>query len=287
MTGSASQLLRAGSPAQATTFDVTEYRDSGEIFEDLQTGRIIHQFIVQGGPEEARVSSGLAGIGGGDLDGMHPIAHPWVPDAYLVTRSFKHLVHRGDHDDRRTLVTCTFQRRPCPYAYEEEDIGSSVSVPMWWSIDNPPQPLTDSGASIPIMLPRRMLKRRYPNVHLTINELQDIRAEQGKTNGSPYAGMLPDYWLFFQLQTRYLYGKFDYGGSVIYEGNYEVTLVFLGDPIRHHKHWNVKYDRPGHIAEPVSNSQADMEAAHVVMKLFPQSDADWNSLIPVPEGACE
>jgi len=281
-TRSASRIIKASSPTQAATFDITEYRDSGEITEDIQTGRIIHQFIVQGGPEEARVSSGLEGIGGGDLDGMHPIAHPWIPDAYLVSRSFKHLVQRAGETDRRTIITCTFQRRPCPFAYEEEDTGTSVSVPMWWSLDNPPQPLTNSGASIPVMLPWRMLKRRFPNVHLTFPQLQTIRQEQSKTNGEVYAGEEPDFWLLFQVQTRFLYGKFD--GSKIYEGNYEITFVFLGDPIRLHKLWNARYER-GRLVQPASLE--DLPNAHVVQRVYSRSTVSWDNFIPIPEGACD
>jgi hypothetical protein len=146
----------------------------------------------------------------------------------------------------------------------------------WWSLDEPPGELIkDSLASMSIAQPSRLHKRRYPNVHLTFAQLKQIRKQLGKLNPDNFADEDPEVWLFRDMRTRFLYGSMDQ--NQIVDGNWEVTFLFLGDPIRKHELWNVKLVKKEKV-RPISI--ADLPNAHERYRVYPVATMGFNDFIP-------
>jgi hypothetical protein len=238
-----------------------EHQDSGVIEEDLQTGTITEQWVIQGNPWEALNGPGMQGF-------LIKEPHQWYADpeehkyAYLVKRRFEHMARSSASDERLTLATFVWQLRPCPFAFEEEETGALISHISWWSLDDTPQPLHGGQVGIAVMHPTRMLIRRYPAIQLNYTKLERIMAEHGKTNGVPFAEQTADYWLFQNVRTKMLYGD-----ALTKEGTYEVTLYFLGDPIRKHKLWRpLEVGTTGVLMEPMTVD--DLPSVHKINRVI-------------------
>ncbi len=249
-----------------------QYHDSGEIEDDLQTGTITERWVVTGDPYEVMTSPGMQGL-------TIRTKHYQFPEAYLVKRRFQHLAKSGTVTDRRTLVTLIYQRRPCPFAYEDSEVGTLISRPTWWSWDQPfAGTLTGkSPISVSVMGPSRLLIRRYPSVRLTGDELDNVLDELGKTNSLQFLGKPADYWLFQNVRLKMLYGD-----PETRTGQYEVSLYFLGDPLRHHKHWVARLVANSPVAPIPPNDFAEHEAVHEVSTIYQQSTVRFDRLIPIP-----
>jgi hypothetical protein len=236
---------------------------------------------MEGTPVEARVSAGLNGLGGADLSRTRGDPHPWYPQMFLTQRKFEHLVKDDTRTQRRTLATFTYKRRPCPFTWEQEEVGTAVSEPMWYSLDEQPKRLVpNSVTAINIMVPKRLMKRRYPSVVMTKEDVDAIHDEVGKVNGSPYDGRESEYWFFQDFRARFLHGLTS--GSSIIRGDWELSFMFLGDPVRHHRTWTLKYhdDNGQPLPPPESNAPADMEAAHITRQRNRISEANWETFVP-------
>ena len=275
---------QARSPTQPSADDevsLVPWKNSGEIEEDLQTGRITERYLIPGDPSEARVSALLQGFGNANFIRMEPHPHQWYKDAFLVSRSFKHHVQNDTTAERRTMLTLVYQKRPCPFAWEEEDIGTLVSTQMWWSGDDPPKPLSGSIQSvvgISTMMPQRLLKRRYPNVRMSAANVELIRDQLGNTNKIDFAGKKPDVWLFHDFRAKMLHG--DFNGNAVGEAHWEMTFFFRGDPIRKHMYWTPKAEG-GVLVRPFRQFDLTLtpDRFYNISRVFPQASGglpNWN-----------
>lgn len=281
-----------GLPTSPGTVETSYFRESGNIRQDLQSDTIVEQMIVTGNPGEVFKSSAMA-----DTDIASP--HPWFPDvtplhgysaqAFCVDRTIQHHVRSSTGTERFSLVTFVYKTRPCPRGWEEEQIGTLIPMPMWWSLDPHPRPLTGQGlAFMTIMVPSFLMRRTYPNVEFSdYEDLKVIMDQQGTTNPEPFALRGPDEWLLQNVRAKLLYGNLS--GSNLSNSNWELTLIFLGDPVRKHKHWVTRKVDPWSLEKvvPQSNSAEDLEAAHEPTIVYPRSQIDFNDLVPLPPGACD
>lgn len=282
--GSGGQIIRDSTPGiQATNFSIGEWHNSGEITEDLQSGTITHQFTVQGNPAEAMRSQPMQGM---ELGTPHPwfgavsvptglTAEGLYAGSYLVSRTLRHLVKQKVEAKRRTLVTLVYKKRPCLGGFEEERIGTLISMPMWWSFDDPPESFTGSAASINVLVPSEMLKRRYPIATATRGTIARIKAHQGTLNGLAFAGESPLHWLLYSVNTKLLWG--DPKGV----GAYEITLMFLADRIRHHAYWSPLFTTGAILKKPTAPFpfQGYFDA-HRIRRRYPISVVNWEALVP-------
>lgn len=252
---------------------LAEYHDSGVIEDDMQTATITDRWVVTGTPTEAFLSPGMQGL-------TVKTKHHTLSDAYLVKRRFAHLSKSETVADRRTIVTLVYQRRPCPWAYEDSEVGTLVSMPTWWSQDPDPINIT-SGAevSLAIMQPSRLLIRRYPAVSLSGNEVENIMEQMGRTNNQPFRSRPAKYWLLQNIRSKMLYGD-----PLTRDGVYEITLYFLADPIRAHEIWIIQKES-GVLKRPISNSFEHMAAVHDRTTQYPQSTVTFESLVPIADPA--
>lgn len=250
-----------------------EHHPSGFIHEDLQTGTITEQWVLPGNPWEAREGPGMQNLQIKDIHAWYG-GHADKKYAYLIKRHFDHYAKSSDSDDRRTLATFVWQLRPCPHAFEEEEVGTLVSRLVWWSLDDPPQPMGSGEIGFAIMVPSRLLMRRYPAVELTGQQIRDIMGELGKTNGLPFAGESASYWLFQNARRKMLWGN-----ALTLDGVYEITLFFLGDPERRHKHWAPILSRPGVPLKP--ERLEDRPDVHNKTTQYPESSVDFNDLVDI------
>lgn len=271
------ELLVAGNPSQPATTTIGEFHETGEMHIDLQSGTTVHQFLINGDPGEAELSAASLTYG---------VPHPWTSktDYFLTNVHLKPHVKQDTTDERRTLVTLTFRKRPCPGMYEEEAIGTLMSHQTWWSRSNdqgsPPRQL-NGVVGLSVLQPSVLLKRRYPRVtdksHAQIDTGVDKHLGTRNTIALATAtGVGIGEWLFREARRKLLYGNPATGAA------WEFSLVFLRDPYRSHAYWAAKVEK-GKLVPPVwANDHWDYAGAHFVSHLYPlvsPDGTDFNSLV--------
>lgn len=293
-----SQVTAVEANQAADVFSV-EYKDSRRLGEDLQRGTIVHTYIISGRPDQVAANQLLGGIQMGD-------PHPWQPSAYVVGLTFDHHVFGPDPDtdtntpgaarDSKayTKMRVTYQQRPCPGKWEDEGGSALISRIEWFDRGDPPKPLKDTRDGVSILVPVETYKRHFPKVFLKRSELRTIKREIGKTNRGtggadttdPWNGEKPGFWLLEQVKHRLLYGDPDTGPAA-----YELTLIWRGDPERHHEWWWPKFDKGENETlrpkAPTGNTRALRRAAMDARTIYDPSDLDWDTFVPLRQTLCD
>lgn len=257
----------ATGPTQPT-LSQSEWKNSRVISEDLQRGTISLQYLVDGTPDEVWAGSGTGGFQLGHT------APPWFPYSFLVARQFEHHVYGdGSTSTAKTMATYTYQKRPCFGLYEEDFNISLVGYQTVWSYDNPPQLISGNIAeSFNILFPQIVYRRRWPNVRMTAFEMVNLQLLAGKTSSTGFLSQPPGFWLIEGIQAKLLYGKSQQGS--IEPANWDLSIVFRGDPWRRHEWWIPDFNR-----RPETNSFDDMRAAHFVRTFYQRIAVDFDSLV--------
>lgn len=267
------QLLIDGNPSQPTTTNIIEYMNTGKMFIDLQTGTVVHQFLINGDTGEAELSAG--GLGWG-------VAHPWETKKgyYLTNVDLEPYVQQNETDKRRTLVTVTFRKRPCPGMYEEEAIGALISHQTWWDLSGTTPKILNGVMGVSVLHPSILLKRRYLRVTgWSYTHIDALEEHLRKRNGVTFAGTGNiGQWLFREARRRLLYGDPVTGTDAAWE----FSLTFLKDPYRSHAYWSPKKDAGGRLIPPVwnaGNQEWDMEPAFHMRHFYDKDDdgLDWQT----------
>lgn len=254
-----------------------EQHDSGSIEEDIQTGTITETWLLQGNPWEAREGPGMQGLQLKDL-------HRWYngldgrPAAFCTKRRLVHKTKSDIATERTSIGTFTYQLRPCPHAFEDEEIGTLISRLMWWSLDNPPLRITNTEVGWAIMIPSRLLIRRYLAVEQTRAQINTTMAELSKTNRTTFVGQPPGVWQFHDYRRKMLYGD-----AVTLDGVHEISLFFLGDPDRHHEIWTPRRvaGKIGNLMQPLDNSFAELRRVHKPKVIYSPSTIDFDDLVDI------
>lgn len=261
---------------QSTQTAWAEARDTRLITEELQTGTIKQTFYVSGRADEAYTGPNMGGMELGAV-------HPFYSDAFLIRREFRTIASRKNTADRRTAVTLTWQKRPCLEYPEMSTHLALVSMPTWYSYDDPPVAINDSIMPIPVLQPQIILTLRWPNIVRSLTALQLIESQAGHTlrrfegSNDSFLGYPHETLLFEGMDKRLLYGKAFYDNDST-PPHWELVLTFRIDPIRKHKYWVAKTSHGRLTNRPAS--LADLESAHNVTTFYPESIFDFNLLLP-------
>lgn len=275
-------------PAQSTEVVYHEFKTSREIIEDVQRGTITIQYMIQGTPDEAWRSAGLAGFARGDV-------HPWYDYGFLVHRSFKHAAMNDTTAGSWTLATFVYQQRPCLSLYEEDFNIALVGYQTWYSYDNIPKPM-DGGqfVGINVLYPQIIYRRHWPRVKMQYSLVTQLYESVGTTNGhrdfsgpneqfDPFLGHPDGFWLIDGVQAKLLYGRTN--PEATEDTYWEITIVFRGDPWRHHEHWYLGTPEQGY-PRPQNNEFNSMAAAHIRRKVYRPANVKFADLVPISSEGC-
>lgn len=274
------QILADAAPTQPTSVIVTDFHKDGVMTWDLQSGTVVHMFVVNGNTGEADLAASMLPYG---------TQHPWEhkSDYHLTNVQAAPHVEGTATDDRRSLLTLTFRKRPCPTQFDEEGISTLMSMQTWWEPlaggTNPPIPKDFNGPTgISVLQPTMILKRTYPRVtNLSHQGIQDtIKQYLRHRNGTQFlaTGDVGN-WLFREASQKLLYGDPRTGAT------WQFTLSFIEDPIRGHAHWAAKVTKVGDLVKPVNGTPEAIKAVHRVRNIYPITEVDFNSLIATDDCA--
>lgn len=276
-------------PVQPNASHGIEYKDSRNLAEDIQRKTIVHIFIFAGRPDQVELDAALGSIRAG-----HP--HPWEIDSYLVHVKFEHFLHGPDPDtagqtpttDRDskgyTKVTATYRQMPCPGRWEEQGGVALISRLEWFDRFDPPRSLRGTREGVSIMVPHETYKRHFPKVMLSAAKYNELADEVGTVNGFAWRGREPGYWLLEGWLPKLLYG--DPANSAAYE----LTLMWRGDPERHHQWWYPKLNENTYRPpDPIPGDTRDTFYARVFDKrsIYRPSEKDWDLIVPLRGTPCD
>lgn len=265
------QLLADAVPTQPTTVFASSYFKDGMMTWDLQSGTVIHTFLVNGNTGEADLAASML---------PHGAQHPWPhkSDFHLTNVQLAPHVEAGSTDDRRTLITLTFRKRPCPNQFDEEGVSTLVSMQTWWETPLDPQstPENFNGVvGISVLQPTMILKRTYPRVtNLSYQGIQNtINQYLRHRNGTQFltTGDVGN-WLFREASRKLLYGDPKTGAT------WQFTLSFIEDPVRQHADWKARQTLEG-LVKPVNGTPEAIKAVHRIRNIYPITEVDFNTLI--------
>ncbi len=276
-------------PVQPTDSHLIEWKDSRNQAEDLQRGTVVHVMIVRGRPDQAALDASLGGLAVG-----YP--HPYAPDSYVVHVRFEHYSHGPDPDSDEqtpttqrdsqnyTKMTVTYRQIPCPAKWEEQGGVSLISRLEWYDRKDPPRTLRNTREGVSILIPQPTYKRHFPKVFLSATKYNEIEDEVGRVNGRTWHGRKPGHWLLEGWLPKLLYG--DPTGRAAYE----LTLMWRGDPERHHEWWFPKIEqgtlRP---IEPNAGETRDrfLRRAFDRRTIYEPSEENWDELVPLRRTPCD
>ncbi len=267
-----------------------ELAQSRATTEDFVSGIITHVYEVPGEPSEAALDSRLGSLQPGsihfwsgvdELDGKYD-------QFFLTNRSFDHLMKDEDTDVRTSLMTLTYERKPCPHLYEEHIRVVTRPVQEWYSRERVPDPgdsrLTRTFASVSIPAPRVVLIRKYPKIKISATDLMAIAQYVGHVSKDPYLGLPANAWLFEGLHARQLYGV--YGNRNYSESYYEITTFIEADPQRLHEYWYPKNDRGVPVKWDQGVAREDLHHRLPVFPVLPDGVDIGNLVIPTEADLC-
>jgi hypothetical protein len=284
---------------QDSTVSFTEQKDTRTITETLQSGTIEQSFMVDGRADEAYISAVVGGLSIGSK-------HPYYQHAYLVRRRFKTQVTRGTQSQRKTLVTCTWQKRPCIWYPEITSNLSLVSMLTWWSQDDPPQPIQEGVTGWPVLQPQVQVTMRWPRIELTLVQVQQIEDEAGRLllhdpeqADQTILGYRMKDALLDGVTKKFLWGAANYETAAA--GIWDFAIHLRVDPIRSHEVWFPKLAKESYIPEDPDNpgappdeskrvqrgmpikplSQADLPSVHHRRKVYPYAFTDIRLLLRI------
>jgi hypothetical protein len=280
-------------PTQAATVYWIEWKNSRQIKIDLQRGLTQHIYIFAGTPDQVAKNAAIGGLREG-----YP--HPWEKDTYLTELRFEHHIHGPDletstatpgtarESSAYTKVTVTYRQIPCPGRWEEDESSALTSRLEWFDRTDPPRSLKGTREGVPILIPVPVYKRHFPKVFLTPANWAVINGEEGKINLNPWRGRPGGFWQFTGKRSRLLFGKPETRAA------YELTLMFRGDPERHHDWWWPVIDpetmlpkQPGRIA-PRTRRQAFLDDGIFTMRhIYDRSELDWDTMVPLRGTPCD
>ena len=276
---------------QAPISYMREFHESRRIVEDFQRGTLEHTFYITGHPNEAYLDAGLTGLQIGN-------PHPWwtfsdlARDMYLVKRTFEKVNDRSLQGDRWTRVVLLYQKRSCPFSYEEEFTTSSTVMQHWWTRDvqNPNQPVAvpvTLAEGYPIPVPQFMLRRHWPSVSADDPTIRSVKGLQNKLNSIDFYGEPARVWLCESVQARRLYGSGTSRSLLNSTDRWEITITWRGDPVRHHELWVAKFST-GSVTpiRPLSMSFSDLAAVHHRLIFFETTRTNFDSLFVHGEQRC-
>jgi hypothetical protein len=279
-------------PIQIDTPESVEWKGSREQSEDLQRGTSVWVHILKGRPDQAAQDQATGGLRLG-------FPHPFEPHTYLVHAKFEHYIHGADPQtsdntptsDRDnvpyTRMTLTYRQMPCPGKWEEEDSIALVSRLEWYDRLDPPHTLQGTRQSVPILIPVPVHKRHFPKVFLSPAQKTKIEETIGLRNGEGWRGRPPGFWLLEGWRTRLLYGDPTVGTAA-----WEVTLIWRGDPERHHGWWWPILDdsyRPltPNVGPPPETREAFFQRAMKKRTLYGVYEGSFDELVPLRGTPCD
>lgn len=273
------ELQSSGPGVQSPDSFMREFRESRRIVEDIQRGTLEHVFVTKGHPNEAYLDSGLMGMNIGN-------PHPWWgseeaefndigKDMFLIRREFTKLTDRLSKDDRWTEIRLLYQRRVCPFGYEEDYTTSSQTLQVWWLGEpgNPDRPARIPIAlaeGMPVPMPQVQMRRHWAHVVTTTNAIRGLKALQNTTNEKVFAGEAKGFWLLESVQARQLYGTRI--GDHPTNDHYELSMTWRGDPIRHHELWFANFGDGVVPVKPTSMSFEHLAEVHDRFTIFKQTE---------------
>lgn len=277
-------------PVQPTDSHLIEWKDSRNQAEDLQRGTVVHVTIVRGRPDQAALDASLGGLAVG-----HP--HPYAPHSYVVHVKFEHYSYGPDPDSGQqtpttqrdsqnyTKMTVTYRQIPCPGKWEEQGGVSLISRLEWYDRKDPPRTLRGTREGVSILIPQPVYKRHFPKVFLSPAKYAEIEDEVSKTNGNTWRGRMPGHWLFESWLPKLLFGDPITGTAA-----YELTLMFRGDPERHHEWWFPVIDSENY-RPPTPNpgeGRADFfNRAFLKRTIYDPSEKNWDEIVPLRGTPCD
>lgn len=280
-------------PTQLATAYAAEWKGSRPISVDLQRGMMVYIFIIAGRPDQVAKDQTLGGM----REGM---PHPWETDTYISRVTFEHHIHGPDPStgyntpgtardaQAYTKMTVTYRQMPWPGQWEEDWSVALISRLEWWDHTETPKSIKGTREGVSILHPVPVYKRHFPKVELGPVEWDSILGEIGATNGRPWMHRPISFWQFTGKRARLLYG------NPRKRSAWELTLIFRGDPVRHHEWWLPVLDA---TQKPMQNPPAmgaeDLRTywinsgAIYRRRLYRISERNWDRLIPrrrTPEG---
>lgn len=268
--------LSINHPTQPPNQSAHEFQSSRRIVRDIQRNTVLHEYIVDGTPDEAAISQATTNLRIGTV-------HPFEDHAFVVREEYTPWVMGGNTAQSKTLMEVTYTTRPCLAMYEESFDVALVSYECWWSYDTVPKNLTESAIGLTLLYPQIMYRRRYPNVRMHYSEVMNLYLLAGKTNGNGFLNQPVDFWLIDGIKANLLYGR---TSDITNEpANWEISIVFRGDPWRRHKKWVAKAHNT--VPDPPNNSFAALEAVHNTYRQFQLYEQGFDNLIDAGDkGTC-
>ena len=154
---------------------------------------------------------------------------------------------------------------------------------VWWLPDpaDPTKPTIipvalAQGVSVPV--PQVLLRRHWPHVEIDATEVRRLGLQQNTTNKTTFADKPAGYWLLESIQAKQLYGGLTTRSAI---DHYEITIIWRGDPVRHHELWYADFGGGVIPIRPASMSFNDLAAVHKRFTIFQPSDLEsFNGIIP-------
>jgi hypothetical protein len=241
---------------------------------------IVHEFIFVGRPDQVAKDASL-----GVFKLGYP--HPWQEHTYLIHVKYEHYIYGPDPQDTTsaapttdrdsanyTKLTATYRQMPCPGKWEEQGGVSLISRLEWFDRMDPPRSLRGTREGVSILIPQETYKRHFPKVFLSPAKYNELADEVGRVNGNPWRGR--ELGLLF--------------GDPSQTAAYELTLMWRGDPERHHQWWYPKLNENTYRPpDPLPGDDRATFYARVFDKrsIYPPSEKDWDLIVPLRSTPCD
>lgn len=278
-------------PLQPDTSYWVEWKNSRQIRTDLQRGTIVHVYVIAGRPDQVARDASVGGL----REGM---PHKWEKDAYVAGVTFEHHIHGPDPETAEltpgtareskgyTKVTVTYRQMPWPGKWEEDYSVALVGRLEWFDRGNPPKQLRGSQEGTSILIPVPTYRRHFPRSMMSRGHWDVVLREIGKTNASAWQTQPANFWLFTGVRSRLLFG--DPADTAAWE----VTLMFRGDPERHHEWWWPQYIKqegkpgllpknPGPLGDRSRRDAFLEDGIFTNRRIYDSSETDWDTMIPL------
>lgn len=275
-------------PVQPDASHGIEWKNSGNLSEDIQRGTTVLEFIFAGRPDQVVLDASLGNFALG-----YP--HPWQPDTYIIHAKYEHYLYGPDPDSSRqtpttqrdsknyTKVTITYRQMPCPGKWEEQGGVSLISRLEWYDRRDPPNTLRGTREGVSILVPQPVYKRHFPKVFLSAAKYNEIEDEVGTINGQTFRGRVPGHWLFESWLPKLLFG------DPTNTAAYELTLMFRADPERHHAWWYPKIDGTTYkpqVPEKGESREDFFARTFLKRRIYHPSEKNWDELVPLRGTPC-
>ncbi len=292
--------FRAALPGQDGTGTGHESSGSGSVFGNLQRATVQHTFDIRGTQSEAQISQILSNFKVGDphpwsdlsgqegVFGVSPYRSSYVIDIRVEQKTSGAVAGTDDYGQAWARITVTYQQRPCPHRFEQNERDALVVRNEWYSQPDPVtgffEPLTGTLETIPVLVPVSIVTRYYPRVELDSGQLRAIRHSLRRLNADEFLGEDAGVWILDGAQLSPLFESDPADESPA--GFYEVTLVFRSDFDRMHQWWWPKLD-PRTKRPRVPTVSSDTYASfHDKRALYRPTETDFDDLVPTVSSAC-